>query len=656
MLKDLRGTPEHQTVQTLYEALWQPGTQTLNGAHDLQVIGDDVYFIGTSAGDSLLESHRQAIYKLGSDGAPRMVWPGARMCQITAEMGLAACVYRCQGGESDQQVRLHSLHGSADRAAWNADGAVEALRWSPDGTRLLILVAGRAADVAGIAGGFAMRGQHQCETWLPEIASPGGDGRWRSLWVWFPGDDAPRRLTQPPCNPWEMAWCGDGSALAVASADHGEGSWYASRLLKVSLDGETSTLRTPHDQLGIPCATPSGRRIAWIEAVCSDRGLVCGTVFVSLDSGEPIELPLQHIEATDLKWRDESTLLISGLRDFETVVCELDVLSGTQRNLWASATQTLSGWMPQAVPLGSDGALAVVESYRQPPALVEFRPGQVQVKLILGPTRMPDVGGMSPVSWQAPDGLEIQGWLLLPPAAASRPARGWPLLVDVHGGPISSHRPRWATTLRADPVLVQNGWAVLLPNPRGSIGRGQDFARQVVGDMGGADLQDILAGIEQLVAQGIVDPSRVAVTGASYGGFMSCWMATQTSRLAATVPISPVSNWISQHFESQIPWFDAAFLKGEPRNANGPYFHRSAVLHAHKVRTPTLLMAGGRDKNTPPGQAVEFFSALVEAGTPCALAVYPEDGHSLRGMPAYLDSAARVVRWLSQHVGMPGTN
>jgi len=125
---------------------------------------------------------------------------------------------------------------------------------------------------------------------------------------------------------------------------------------------------------------------------------------------------------------------------------------------------------------------------------------------------------------------------------------------------------------------------------------------------------------------------------------------TQTDRFAAAIPISPVANWYSQHYASQIPWFDEALLDGYPRRPGGQYFDRSPVFFAQGATTPTLVLAGGRDKNTPTGQAIEFFGALSEAGAEAALAIYPEDGHSLRGYPAYLDSAARIVDWCERHL------
>jgi dipeptidyl aminopeptidase/acylaminoacyl peptidase len=125
---------------------------------------------------------------------------------------------------------------------------------------------------------------------------------------------------------------------------------------------------------------------------------------------------------------------------------------------------------------------------------------------------------------------------------------------------------------------------------------------------------------------------------------------TQTDRFAAAVPISPVANWYSQHYASQIPWCDFALLEGSPRRPGGQYFDRSPVFFAEGATMPTLTLAGGRDNNTPTGQEIEFFGALSEAGAEAALAVYPGDGHSLRGYPAYLDSAARIIDWLGRHI------
>lgn len=127
--------------------------------------------------------------------------------------------------------------------------------------------------------------------------------------------------------------------------------------------------------------------------------------------------------------------------------------------------------------------------------------------------------------WQAPDGLEIEGWLLKPRGVAP-----FPLITAIHGGPVWHWRPSWVGRNCANLMLLKRGYALFLPNPRGSTGRGRDFVRRVVGDMGGADTYDYLSGIDHLVAEGIADPERLGVTGVSYGGFMSCWLITQDQR------------------------------------------------------------------------------------------------------------------------------
>src|SRR3546814_845156 len=249
-------------------------------------------------------------------------------------------------------------------------------------------------------------------------------------------------------------------------------------------------------------------------------------------------------------------------------------------------------WYPKAVPVGDAWALAVIEGYATPPAIARLSDDTATILSDFAPSPAPAIPAtMVYALWGGGGGLGIGVWLALPAGALSNV----PLFVDIHGGPVWAHRNRYAAALRAGPVLVRKGYALLLPNPRGSGGRGQDFARRVRHDMGGEDTYDYLAGIDSLVAEGIVDSDRVSVSGTSYGGFMSSWLVTQTDRFAAAVPISPVANWYSQHYASQIPWFDEVFLEGSPHRPGGQYFDRSPVFFAKASKTPTLVLAGGRE-------------------------------------------------------------
>ncbi|HWV61400.1 MAG TPA: S9 family peptidase [Sphingopyxis sp.] len=642
--RDMRGSAAMREVEALYRTLFYPGEEHLWTATDLDPApdGQSVHFSAQSFEGTLADGPSSWICRLDLASANVRRIARGRLYR-SAPDGRAAHV-----ADGDGQERLVIMSDSGERiAAIALDMRVEALAWSPGGRDLLILGADSGADVSGAEGGFALRSDAGGPAWLPEVASSGAQNLWRRLYVWTAGAMTLRVVAQPPVNVWEAAWLGDDAFAVIASDHHSEGSWYEASLR--ILDAGTGAERaryTGAEQIGVPAGSPDGNSWAILEAFCSDRGIICGPITLGDAHGERV-LDTGGVEVTDLRWRDPDHLLFAGVRDAETVVGEINVATGERLEHWASDTLTIGGWYPSAVP-GADGSvLAVVEGYARPPAIARLSNGEAEVFADFAPPSPPAIpGAMRYHRWQGRDGLEIGGWLVLPEGEA----KDLPLFVDIHGGPVWAHRNRYAAALRAGPVLVGKGYALLLPNPRGSGGRGQDFARRVHKDMGGEDMHDYLTGIESLVQAGIVDATRVAVSGTSYGGFMSSWLVTQTDRFAAAVPISPVANWYSQHYASQIPWFDAALLEGSPRRPGGQYFDRSPVFFAEGATTPTLILAGGRDKNTPTGQAIEFFGALSEAGAETALAVYPDDGHSLRGYPAYLDSAARIVDWLGRHI------
>jgi dipeptidyl aminopeptidase/acylaminoacyl peptidase len=199
-------------------------------------------------------------------------------------------------------------------------------------------------------------------------------------------------------------------------------------------------------------------------------------------------------------------------------------------------------------------------------------------------------------------------------------------------------------------MLLKRGYAVFLPNPRGSTGRGQKFVLPVLGDMGGADTYDCLSGVDYLVHNGVADPSRLGVTGASYGGFMASWLVTQDSRFAAAVPVAAFTNQVSEHLVSNVPHCVSLFLADSYRNPGGKYFERSPIMHAHKATTPTLNICGALDRCTPPGEARQFHNALREDGVKSVLVTYPEEGHGIRQYPATIDYAVRVLDWFEEHM------
>ncbi len=530
----------------------------------------------------------------------------------------------------------------------------EALEWSGDG-RILVLAAEEGAEmgVTSGSGQLPLAGDSGAgEPWWPEVRSGGLHG-WRSVYAVAPGGGSPERLLPEGTNCWEFAAAGE-LLLAVVSDRPTEGDWTNSRLELLHLrTGERRLVHRPRRQLRSPAISPDGSRLAVVEGLASDRGIVYGDILeFPAGGGAGRVLPCADTDVSYLRFRDPSHLLATGVRRQDTVVAELDLERGSVEVHVQGLVTTSGAFTPDAAPHPGGGALLALESWGSPPVLARVERGRKSEIASLSHPGCEwlkgQIGTVREVSWAAPDGLEISG-LLVEPRQGSRP---YPTILAVHGGPVGRWESEWPGRDRLQyAYLSARGFAIFMPNPRGSCGRGQEFLEMEVGDYGGAEVQDHLSGLDHLVAEGVADPRRLGVLGVSHGGYMACWITTRTDRFAAAVAGSPVTDWYSQHFASNIPDFDAQFLGVGGPGPGGPYFERSPVFFANRSRTPTLLTAGQLDRCTPPGQAVEFHEALLAAGVETELALYPEEGHGVRDSLALADFAARACSWFERWMG-----
>ncbi|MFF4776637.1 prolyl oligopeptidase family serine peptidase [Microtetraspora fusca] len=532
-------------------------------------------------------------------------------------------------------------------------GTVEYCSWSPDGTKVLLGVAGLGADLASDQGsGTTYKPKEELPDWHPRVETGVRQESWRSLWIHDLAAGTTTRLSPEGLNIWEAVWLGPDAVVAVTSPAPDEGAWYTAVLSRLGLDGAVTELARSKVQLGCPAASPSGGRLAVVEAVCSDRGVVAGDLLVSAPGAALQRVDTGGVDVTSTQWIDADRLGILGIRGLETVAAVYDAVAGKITELWSSTDTSCGTRYPEAAWSADGRVVLVEEGYSAPQRVVVLGGERVELAGIghSGTEYLLSVAGTAEtVTWSAPDGLRIEGILCVP--AGEGP---FPLVVNIHGGPVWAYRNMWSMFSPSTPLLVAQGYAVLNPNPRGSSGRGQDFARLVFGEMGGEDTADFTSAIDALVERGIVDPARVGVIGGSYGGYMSAWLATQDRRWAAAVPVSPVTDWYSQHFTSNIPYFDALFLDGDPEVPGGKFHSRSPVAHASKVRTPCLNIAGALDRCTPPTQAQEFHQALLEHGVESQLVIYPREGHGVRAFPALIDFCTRVVDWFQKHMPARG--
>ncbi|HMG99123.1 MAG TPA: prolyl oligopeptidase family serine peptidase, partial [Gaiellales bacterium] len=552
MQRDLRETPLYQEVEAAYRRLSEPGFGRVTQATDVRASPDGSAVAFRGARLDALEGHpsgriclaaadgsgmRQVTHGPNDDAGPRWSPDGTTLTFLSdrATAG-SAQVYALEAG----------ILGEA-RPLAEAPGIVEHHEWSPDGSRILLVVAGHGAEQTDALGSGTLGAQAELPAWVPLVESSEGAGdRRRALYVLDVASGEMEAASPADLNVWEAAWCGDRAVVAIVSEGAGEGAWYGAQLALIDPAARTArTLRRSEAQLGWACASPGGRQAAVIEAVCSDRVIVAGQLLlVDPASGEARAVDTHGVDVTWAAWRDDERLFAIGVRGLEPVALDVRATDASATEIWVGTGSCGASLYPSGSPIGPGGAFAaVVEAWDRAPAVVLIDGDGVLTLAELahaGTTaRRELIGDRRRVRWSAPDGLEIEGFLTLP-----RGEPPFPTILHVHGGPIWCFQD---TPPSDGPLaLVERGYAIFEPNSRGSTGRGREFAALVVGDMGGDDVGDMLAGLDQLVADGLADAARIGIMGESYGGFMACWLPTQDARFKAAVALSPVTNWYSE--------------------------------------------------------------------------------------------------------------
>jgi len=248
------------------------------------------------------------------------------------------------------------------------------------------------------------------------------------------------------------------------------------------------------------------------------------------------------------------------------------------------------------------------------------------------------------VRWKSSDGLEIEGTLTLPPAEVAR--RPYKLLVFPHGGPHSRAASGFSFTAQ---LFASHGYAVFQPNFRGSLGYGRKFLDADRQDLGGGDMRDILTGVDHLVRQGFVDPRRQFVYGASYGGFMTCWLVGHTRQFRAAAALNAVTEmnamWGLSDLQSWTEWE----LGGLPWEVPDRMRHHSPFTYAAQVATPTLILNADHDRRCPMGMGTMFYRALKRVGVETQMVIYHDERHGIV-QPRHLeDLYRRVLDWFAKH-------
>ncbi len=452
-----------------------------------------------------------------------------------------------------------------------------------------------------------------------------------------------------------------GGPLAVVSRDcpEDEPGAFTSRLHIAGLDADTAV---DLGLIGLEAHSPAwwrgsdGWHVAWLAAVPPADATAVLDVAVPSDgsaAGEPVDLTAELTACPDelvqVACGPPAALFAEGL---DTALYRLEPAGPSFKRM--------TGLTGQAVGLStSDDAtvIAVLTSTAYAPSDVHAGPpgALTQISDTCPEFRGVTWGTQQRLSWRAPDGLEIDGVLVLPPGR-SRADGPFPLVTMVHGGPYG----RWADELLAGwwswgQWLAAAGCAVFHPNPRGSQGHGRAFAAMVASAVGQDEWTDILAGIDDLVAAGVADPGRLGIAGWSHGGFMAAWAVTQTGRFRAAVMGAGIADWGLQVGVGELGRAEASLGGSFGWEGPGPHRHDqlSPVSYAANVTTPVLILHGEDDTNVPVGQAMYFHRALSQLGAEHELVIYPRENHSFAERAHQIDVLERVRSWFTHWLGDP---
>ncbi|MGH7507117.1 MAG: S9 family peptidase, partial [Longimicrobiales bacterium] len=251
------------------------------------------------------------------------------------------------------------------------------------------------------------------------------------------------------------------------------------------------------------------------------------------------------------------------------------------------------------------------------------------------------LGEVEELWFEAPDGTRAQGWIVKPPSFDA--SRDYPLVMEIHGGPHGMYNVGFNYMYQN---FAANDYVVLYTNPRGSTGYGTEFGNAIDDAYPSVDYDDLIAGVDALVAQGYIDTDRMFVGGCSGGGVLSSWVIGHTDRFAAAAVRCPVIDWISFAGTADVALWGYNRFRSKPWEDPEKWLHHSPLMYAPNVKTPTLIMTGELDLRTPMAQSEEYFQALKVVGVPVKLVRFNEEYHGTGSKPSnFMRTQLLMMKW-----------
>ncbi|MGH9866642.1 MAG: S9 family peptidase [Candidatus Polarisedimenticolia bacterium] len=411
-------------------------------------------------------------------------------------------------------------------------------------------------------------------------------------------------------------------------------------------DGEIRQITRERGPWNNPVVSPDGRLIAFTGYAWTPQTYKAEELYViGLDgSGQRILSSLDR-DPENLRWAPDGSGVYFTADDRGSSNIHLAALSGSVKAV-TQGTHMLS--LSSVARNGS--AVGVLSAPDKPGDVVRMKlNGTVRPEQL---TRVNEdvlsgklLGEVEEIWYDSSGGTKVQGWLVKPPAFD--PARKYPLILHIHGGPHAMYNVAFNYSFQN---FAANGYLVLYTNPRGSTGYGTAFGNAIDDGYPGPDYDDLMAGVDRVVGRGFVDTSRMYVTGVSGGGVLSSWIIAHTSRFAAAAVRAPVTNWISFAGTTDITAWGYYRFRGHFWENPRKWLDHSPLMKVAEVKTPTLLMTGELDLRTPMGQTEEYYQALKTLKVPTAMLRFNGEYHGTGSKPSnFMRTQLYLMSWFGRY-------
>ena len=540
--------------------------------------------------------------------------------------------------------------GGESRQVTDLKQDISSFRWAPDGRSI----------------GFVMPDPDYVD---PGVEDPALFNR-NHLWLVSPEGGDPTNLTANQSfsvsawsGNWAYDWSPDSKRIVFA---HQEGPgldfWTEAQLSIVDVDTlQVNTVETDNRFWKyFPKFSPDGKWLAFINAPGPFKWSFLWSIkLMPADGGETVTLNSKNRLPFPWQWAPDSQSLYYVENDRTTYsFYRMPVDGSPYKKVFGSpddlSVPGLNTYLVSSfVDIDeSNRKLAFIgQTYSTPPEIYVSDVDRFRPEKITEVNRQFDdikIGRTELVRWKSLDNTEVEGLLTYPTDFAE--GKDYPLVVQIHGGPNGVDFNEYLPLMKFLPTaaFAADGYFVLRPNYRGTLGYGQKFREDLIGNFGVLDIQDILSGVNDVINRGLANPDQLFVVGQSNGGTMTSWIITQTQRFKAACPIAGETDYIS--LEGTDGYFQTSwYLGGSFIDHLQRFIDRSPIFHVKNVTTPTLIQGGLLDDNVPHSQLKEFYRALKRVGVDVELVGYPDSDHDEYPPKLYLRLLRSCLDWTNKH-------